>query len=84
MEIVSCTPRLVTGSGQWNSCDALPRCLGVVGSGNPVMNSHTALGQWGVQFLQCNASLPSGSGQGNSCHALPHFSGAVNNETPAP
>ena len=58
------------GSGQWNSCNALPHCLGAVGSGPPAMHCPTAWGQWAVQFLQCTASLPGGSGQCNSCNGV--------------
>ena len=36
------------GSGQSNSCNALPHCLGAVGSGTHVMQCHTAWGQWAV------------------------------------
>ena len=32
VELMSCT------SGQWNSCHALPHCLGAVGSGTPTMH----------------------------------------------
>ena len=37
---------------QRNSCNALPHCLGAVGSGTHVMHCLTAWGQWAVQFLQ--------------------------------
>ena len=43
-------------SRQCNSCNALPHCLGAVGSATPAMQCLTA---WG-------------SGQWNSCNALPH------------
>ena len=71
------------GSGQWNSCNALPDCLGAVGSGPPAIHCPTAWGQWAVQFLQCTASLPGGSGQCNSCNTLPHCLGAVGSGPPA-
>ena len=58
------------------SCNALPRCLGAVGSGTPAMHCLTASGQWAVELLQCTASLPGGSGQRNSSYALPHCLGA--------
>ena len=61
--------------GQCNSCNALPRCLGAVGSGTPAMRCLTAWGQWAVELLQRTASLPWGSGQWNSCHTLPHCPG---------
>ena len=78
-----CTASLPGGSGQWNSCNALPHCPGAVGSGTPAMHGLTALGQWTVQLLQCTASLPGGSGLCNSCNALPHCLGAVGSATPA-
>ena len=33
VELLSCTATLPGGGGQWNSCNALPHCLGAVGSG---------------------------------------------------
>ena len=54
-------------SGQCNSCNALPHCLGAVGSATPATHCHTAWGQWAVELLQRTASLPGGSGQWNSC-----------------
>ena len=48
------------GSGQWNSCYTLPHCLGAVGSGTPATHCLTALGQWAVQILQYTAALPWG------------------------
>ena len=65
------------GSGQRNSCNALPHCLGAVGSATPAMHCLTAWGQWTVQLLQCTAPLPGGSRQCNSCNTLPHRLGAV-------
>ena len=81
------------GSGEDNSCNALPHCLGAVGSATPAMHCLTALravdsatpamhclaawGQWAVELLQCTAPLPGNSGQCNSCNALPHCPGAV-------
>ena len=94
MHIVQCTASLPGGRGQCSSCNALPHCLGAVGSGTPVTHCHTvwgqwatqchtARGQWAVELLQCTASLPGGSGQWNSCNALPHCLGAVGSATPA-
>ena len=71
------------GSGQWNSCNALPHCLGAVGSGPPAIHCPTAWGQWAVQFLQCTASLPGGSGQCNSYNTLPHCLGAAGSGPPS-
>ena len=65
-------PHCPRGSGQCNSCNVLPHCLGAVNSATPAMHCLTAWGQRAVQLLQCTASLPRGSGQCNSCNALPH------------
>ena len=62
-EQLQCTATLLVGSGQWNSCNALPHCLGAVGSGTAVMHRHTSCGQRAVESLQCTATLPGGSGQ---------------------
>ena len=63
VELPQCAATLPGGSGQWNSCNALPHCLGAVGGRSPALRRHTALGQWVVQFLQSTATLPTGSGQ---------------------
>ena len=76
-------PHCPGGSGQRNSCNALPHCLGAVGSGTPAMHCLTALGQWAVKLPQCTTSLPGGSGQWNSCNALPHCLGATGSGPPA-
>ena len=57
------------GSGQWNSCNALPHCLGAVGSATPAMHYPTARGQWAVQLLQCTAKANGGpSASENRAH----------------
>ena len=38
VELLQRTTSLPGGSGQWNSCNALPHCLGAVGSGTPAMH----------------------------------------------
>ena len=83
MELLQCTASLPGGSGQCSFCNALPHCLGAVGSGPPAIHCRTAWGQWAVQLLQCTASLPGGSGQWNSCNAPLHCLGAVGSATPA-
>ena len=83
VELLQCTAPLLGGSGQCNSCNALPHCPRAVGSGTPAMHYLTALGQWAVELLQCIASLPRGSGQCNLCNALPHCPGSVGSATPA-
>ena len=80
---LQCTAPLPGGSGQWNSCNSLPHCLGVVGNGTPATHCHTAWGQWAVELLQRTALLHGGSGQWNSCNALSHRLGAVGSGTPA-
>ena len=77
MQLVQCTASLPGGSGQRNSCNTQPHCLGAVGRATPAMYCLNAQGQWAVGLLQCTASLPGGSGQCNSCNALPHCLGAV-------
>ena len=62
VELLLYTASLPKGSGQWKSCNALPHCLGVVGSGTPAMHCLTACGQWAVELVQHTASLPRGSG----------------------
>ena len=58
--------------GQWAAdlFNALPHCLGVVGSGNPAMHCYNARGQRVVDLLQCTATLRGGSGEWNSCNAV--------------
>ena len=70
-------------SSSSSSRNALPRCLGSVGSATPAMHRITAWGQWAVQPLQRIASLPDGSWQCNCCNALPHCLGVVGSATPA-
>ena len=53
-------PHCPGGSGQWNSCHTLPHCLGAVGSGTPATHCLTAWGQWAVDPLQYTAALPGG------------------------
>ena len=66
VQLPQCTASLPGGSGQCNSCNTLPHCLGAVGSGTPAMHCLTAWGRWAVQLPQCTASLVGGSGQCNS------------------
>ena len=73
VELLQCTSKLRGGCGQWNSCNALPHCLGAVGNTTPVMNYLAAWRQWALQVLQCTASMLGASGHWNACDALPHF-----------
>ena len=83
LQLLQCTASPPWGSGQWNSCNALPQGLGAVGSATSAKQCPTACRQWAVQLLQCTASMPSGSRQCNSCNAPPHCLGAVGSGTPA-
>ena len=83
VQLLQCTASLPGGSGQCNSWNALPHCLGAVGGGTPAICGRTAWGQWAVQLLQDSARLPGGSGQWTSCNTLPHCPGAVGSATPA-
>ena len=80
MELMQCTVPTPGGSGQWNSCNALPHCLGAVGKGTHAMHCPNAWGQRAVELMQCNVPLPRGSGQWNSCNALSERLGAVEEE----
>ena len=62
------------GSGQCNSYNTLPACLGAVCSGTPAPHCLTARGQWNsynarAPQLPGRRSLPK---ERNSCSALPH------------
>ena len=98
VELPQRTASLLGGSGQCNSCHALPQCvgavgvqlcnalpyrLGVVGSGTRAVHRQTAWGQWAVQLLQSTAPLPGGSGRWNSGNTVPQCRGAVRLGTPA-
>ena len=67
-ELLQCTATLPVGSGQLNSCNSPPHCLGAVGSGTPATHRHTTWRQLGVELLQCAAPLLASSGQWNSCN----------------
>ena len=82
MQLLQCSASMPRGSGQCNSCNAVPQCLGVVGSATPAMHFNIAGGQWEVELLQCTASLPLGNGLCKSCHALPRCWGAMGIGTP--
>ena len=99
LQLLQCTVPLPGGSGQWNSCNAPPHCLGAVGIGTPAMHCRTAWGQWAMGLLrhttprpwgqwavglpQCAALLPGSSGQWISCKTLPFCLGAVGSRTRA-
>ena len=52
--------------------NALPQCLGAVGSATPATHCLTARGLWAVELLQYPATPPGGCGQWNSCNARTH------------
>ena len=75
----SALPSCQRGTGQCNSCYALPHCLWAVSSGARAVHRQTACGEWAewaVQLLQCTAAPPAGNGQGKSCNARAHQLGA--------
>ena len=65
------------------SYNALPHCLGAVGSATPAMHCRTPFGLWAVQLPQCTASLPGGSGRCNSRNTMRQCLGVVGSRTPA-
>ena len=89
--LVQFTASVRGGSGRSNSCNALPQCLGAVGSGIFAMHCLTVWGQWAVefvqrwevQFLECTALGPGGTGQCNSSNARRHRLGVVGCRSPA-
>ena len=83
VQLLQCTATLPEGSGQRNSCNALPHCLWAVGSEARALHRHTVWAQWAVELLSFTASLPRGGGQWKCCNALPHCLGAQGNATPA-
>ena len=68
------------GIGQWNSCNAMPRCPGTMGSAIPGMHSHTAWGRQAVELVT-HCLTVWGGGYWNSCKAVPHYLGAVGSAT---
>ena len=83
VQLVQCTTSLPCGSGQCNSCSALPHCPRAVGSGNPAMRYLTA---WGIGQWNSSNTLPHCRGAARSAtHAMqrPHPQGVVGGATPA-
>ena len=70
MELLQCIASLPGGTGQWNLCNALPHCLGAVGSATPPMHCHTAWGPRAVELLQCAAHQLGGSHAQEAVDAL--------------
>ena len=83
----------------WKTCNALPHCLGAMGSRTPAMHCLTALGvvgsgtpawhyhnagaQSAIELLSCTSSLPGVSQHCHSCNALPLCPGAMGSATRA-
>ena len=86
VQLVQCTASVPGGSGQCNSCNALPHCVLAVRRGTPAMRAPPQLGGRGGlprrRSLHCIASLSVGSGQWGSCNAMPHCLGAKGSATP--
>ena len=75
VELLLNTASLPRGSGQWSSrsfCNALPLCLGAMGSATRAMHCLMFGVQRAVLLLQYSASRPGGRGQCYSCNTLPH------------
>ena len=96
MEILERTATLFVSYGHWNFCNALPHCLGALGSGTLVMHYHAPGGN--AQWKSCNAlpqclgiigsethvmhaTLPEGNGPWNACNSLPQCLGASGSGT---
>ena len=62
VQLMQCTTSLPGGSGQWNSCNALPHCLGSVGNAILAVHCHTAWGRRTVEILQCAGPPAGGTG----------------------
>ena len=60
VQLLQCTATLPWG--RWNSCNAVPHCLGAVGSATLAMHCHTAWGRWAVELLQCAGPPTGGTG----------------------
>ena len=62
VQLLQCTATLPVGSGQCNSCNALPHFLGAVGSATLAMHCHTAWGHWALPLPQCAGPPAGGTG----------------------
>ena len=62
MGLLHYTTSLPGGSRHCNSCNATPRCLGVVGSATRAMQCHNAWEPWVVELLQSPGPLARGTG----------------------
>ena len=70
--LLQCTATLPGGSGQCNSCNTLPHCLGAVGSATLAMHCLTAWKQWAVELLSCIATATGRGGQWTICNKRVH------------
>ena len=60
VELLEYTASQHRGSGQWDSCNPLPYCLGAMGIGTLAIHCLTIWGLWAVRLLQCLVSRPGG------------------------
>ena len=67
VHLLQCTASLPRGCGQWNSCNALPQCLGEVGTTIPAMQCRTAWRQWAMERLQRAAACALDPGKRSEC-----------------
>ena len=89
VQLLHCSASPTRGSGQWNSCQALPHCPGAVGSATPAMPCLTCYAlpycqgavRSGTPAMHCLTA--GGSGQCTSCSTLSHRPGAVGSATHA-
>ena len=66
MQILLKFATMPEGSGQQNSYNILPYCIGVVGHGTPAAHSHNVWWQLAFENLHYTAALPRGRRQWNS------------------
>ena len=60
-QLLQCTASRPKDSGHCNFCNAVPHCLGAVGSATPAMHCSAASGQWALELMQCTSTPPGGS-----------------------
>ena len=99
VELLHCIATVPEGSGQWNSCNALPHFLGqwnscnalphrpkAVGSGTLAMHCHTAWGAMGSATVAMHCPTAEGAvGSGTlAMHSAPEGSGQCNSSNAVP
>ena len=63
VQLLQCTASLLGGSGQCNSCNTPPHCMGAMGTATPAMHRLAACRQWAVELLQCEGPPAGGTGK---------------------